>query len=104
MSDTWIQDMLDTVVDVTGWTEQEARTFVRSVRAETPEDLFEHVPLIIEMAVKAERMAALIDMIKLGVVLVSLVDGELTVQLPPGTKVEKVETGLRVTIEPEAAA
>jgi hypothetical protein len=104
MSDPWIRQMLEAVVEATGWTEQEARTFVGAVRAETPEELFEHAPLIIEIAAKAERMAALIDLIKQGLVLVRLVDGELNVQLPPDTVVEKVATGLRVTIKPEVAA
>lgn len=104
MSDPWIRQMLEAVAEATGWTEREISTFVGAVRAETPEELFEHVPLTIEIAVKAERMAALIDLIKQGIVLVKLVDGELSVQLPPDTTVEEVATGLRVTIKPEVAA
>ncbi len=104
MTDPWIRQMLEAVAEATGWTMQEASTFVGAVRAETPEELFEHVPLIVEIAAKAERMAALIDLIKQGIVLVKLVDGELSVQLSPETMVEEVSTGLRVTIKPEVSA
>ncbi len=99
-----IEELIQFVAKETGWTKQETQTFLGAIRAADPDELLEHIPIIVDIAVKAEHMAELIALIKQGVVLVRLDNGELSVSLPPNTQVEKVESGLRVTIEPERAA
>jgi len=80
MGDT-AKEFVAEVCAITGWAEQECRNFLNSIESTSSEQLREDAAFAVEYAIKAERRAALIDVIKtMGRALrVTVKDGDLIV-------------------------
>ena len=101
-----IDEILNTTVEITGWTVDECQNFLTALSADSPERLIEVIDEALNIAIKAEATMAGIDLMKrMGrIVDATVKDGELAWRFHPDCIIGKDSAGNRldVSFKPDA--
>lgn len=81
----------------TGWTEEEAWNVLRCIRADSPDALMEHAPIIIDWCQRAETRASIVSLMKTlppGVLEVQWQGDDIAMRLSPNIDVQMLPDGV----------
>jgi len=99
-----ISQMLDIAQSITGWTRDETRKLISSIRSSDKERLLDDISNILEWCRAVEMKQAMVDVLKTmpaGIMEVQWMDGDVAMRFRPDLDIQMIEdeSGTKVTIK-----